>query len=348
MNIVRLEETTYDEYCALVKKWYRKEDFCLIGKCTVCGKDFKKKYCQEHTFSLCSTCATKAGIIKKNGSFENGMKKRQEKYKKTCLEKYGVDCAFKSKDVSEKIKSTFSKKYGDGITNPSQVKEIRDKVKATFLEKYGNEEYLGTKDCLDKTKQTSIEKYGTESPNSSELVKKHKEESCLEKYGVTNPNKLSSIQEKISKTCLEKYGRRWNVYKYYYDDKRFDSSWELKLYLYLKDKNINFVFHPVEYITEYFIDGVKHVYEPDFLIEDKLYEIKGSHFFDKNGELIDVYNDKHFLFEKQQCMEKLGVIILTENSNLLKKAFEYFKSLNLEIDSFKRKNGTDNNFTANN
>lgn len=338
MKIIEIDDYSYFEYKELLKIFRRtNEDFILHGKCSMCGKDFKKKYAKEENFSLCKGCSSKNGMILKSGSIEAATKKRLEKTKQTCLKKYGCEYSFQSKDTKDKIKRTFVERYGDGVTNPSQVKEFRDKVKQTFLNKYGDEEFLRTKICKDKTEQTSIEKYGTKSPNSSNFVKENKKQSCLKKYGVTNPNKLKTIQDKVSKTCFEKYGRRWNVYKYYYDENRFDSSYELILYIYLKKINANFKFHPIEYFSEYYINGQKHVYEPDFLIDGKLFEIKGSHFFDENGNLIDIYGDKHLLKEKQNHMNSLNVNIITERSELMVKAFEYFKSLNLSLDSFKKK-----------
>lgn len=62
---------------------------------------------------------------------------------------------------------------------------------------------------------------------------------------------------------------------------------------------------------EYEYDGKKHIYQPDFLINGKIYEVKGDQFFE-DDKMINPY-DRTFdgLFEsKHQCMLNNGVIIL--------------------------------------
>jgi hypothetical protein len=50
----------------------------------------------------------------------------REKYKKTCLKKYGVEYSLQSSKIKEKGKNTCLKKYG--VEHPSQYKEIHDKI----------------------------------------------------------------------------------------------------------------------------------------------------------------------------------------------------------------------------
>lgn len=89
-----------------------------------------------------------------------------------------------------------------------------------------------------------------------------------------------------------------------------------------------------------------YFYEPDFLIEGQLYEVKGSHFFNEEGRLIDIYKDKSVMIEKQNAMKDVNII--TEDSELLKNAFKYFDTLKIDIKDFRRNNGKDNDFTTNN
>lgn len=335
---INTKDYSYQEYLKLYNKArYRKSKLIIHGICKECGKAFTKSRVSEEGYYFCANCMSKHTKVNKYGSIENAEKLRLEKTRISNLEKYGCECPFQSETVKEKIKDTLTKKYGNGkkIENPSQIKEIKEKIKKTNLEKYGSEYYLASEDRKNKTKIVSLEKYGCESPNSSDIVKKHKKESYLKHYGVDNPNKVQEVREKIIDTCINKYGRIWNVYKYYYDGLRFDSSWEVKLYIFLKDKNYEFIYHPIDKIKDYYVDGKKHYYEPDFLINGELYEIKGSHFFNDNGELIDIYKDRKVLSEKQKAME--GVHILTENSELLKLAFEYFNTLNINIKELKKK-----------
>lgn len=79
-----------------------------------------------------------------------------------------------------------------------------------------------------------------------------------------------------------------------------------------------------------------HKYFPDFLINDKIYEIKGDQFFNENNELIDPYNNK-VLIEKFECMMQNNVIILRETdlSPILKYINEKYGKNYLK--QFKRK-----------
>lgn len=270
-------------------------------------------------------------IIEKYGSLENFNELKMKKTKETNLKKYGVEYATQSEIMKEHTKNTLKSRYGDNIENVSQIEEFKKKKKQTNLIKYGSEEYLGTKDCKEKTKQTSLLKYGVESPNSSDVVKQHKAESSLAKYGVDNINKLEWVRDKIRKTCIEKYGKQWNQYKFEYDNNKFDSSWELIYYIYLKDNKIDFIFHPKTNIT-YEIDGKVHSYEPDFLINGELVEIKGDHFFNEKGELINPYNKNELLIEKQNCMIANNVKILKKDD--LFDAFEHFEQNAYDLNDY--------------
>lgn len=171
-------------------------------------------------------------------------------------------------------------------------------------------------------------------PNKAEVVKEHKRKSCLEKYGVDNPNKIPEVREKIRKTCYERFGQYWNHQydRYCYDGKVFDSSWELKYYTYLKKSGKNFKYHPnlgIKYIGE---DGKEHLYEPDFLIDGKIFEIKGDHFF-KEGVLVNPYDNFKPQIKKQECMKKNNVIILKQKD--LKEAFEFFDKEGYLLEDYK-------------
>ena len=60
-----------------------------------------------------------------------------KKFKNTCLEKYGTECASKNKIIREKIKLTILEKYG--VEYASQNKNIREKIKNTNLKNWGVE-----------------------------------------------------------------------------------------------------------------------------------------------------------------------------------------------------------------
>ena len=163
---------------------------------------------------------------------------RLNKYKKTCLEKYGVEYAQQSNEVKDKAKQTCLEKYGvehytnrekskqtclekygvESNLNIPEIKEkckesriknkdkIKEKSKQTCLEKYGVEYSLQSKQVREKSKQTCLEKYGVEYSAQADVVKDKIKQTCLEKYGVTNGGCSEQALEKIKQTCLKRYG----------------------------------------------------------------------------------------------------------------------------------------------
>ena len=125
---------------------------------------------------------------------------RLNKYKQTCLEKYGVEYAQQSNKVKDKAKQTCIEKYGvEHYTN-------REKSKQTCLEKYGVESNLNIPEVKEKIKQTCLEKYGVEFFTQADVVKEKIKQTCLEKYGVPNGGCSKESLEKIKQTCLKRYG----------------------------------------------------------------------------------------------------------------------------------------------
>ena len=70
-----------------------------------------------------------------------------------------------------------------------------------------------------------------------------------------------------------------------------------------------------QFIFYYEFDRSKHAYEPDFLIEGHLVEVKGDHFFKENGTMQNPYDhSQDSLYEaKHQCMVENGVEIWRAN-----------------------------------
>lgn len=259
-----------------------------------------------------------------------------EKTKETNQKKYGKDWQTQSKLVQAKIEETSLKRYG--TKRPSQVEAIKEKTKEHNLAVWGCEGTSQNEIVRAKQKKTCLERYGTENPLSNKEIQQkaiaRSKKSCIEKYGVTSVFKLPNIRKKAEQTCLEKYGAKnymqslerkvrfeqyclenWGVRnpfqvrrfrqkaakKYVYDQIGFDSSWELALWIYAKDHNEEIVREPCKF--EYFFNGVKHYYFPDFLYKTNLIEIKGNQFFDKSGKMVCPYNHNlDMLTEaKHQC-----------------------------------------------
>ena len=103
-------------------------------------------------------------------------------------------------------------------------------------------------------------------------------------------------------------------------DLTFDSKWELAVFEHCKDRGLAVVYCP-DIKIPYESNGVKHIYQPDFLIEGRLYEVKGDQFFRKDGTMFCPYRKKGQTDEeyrlicdiyeaKHQCMLANGVRIL--------------------------------------
>lgn len=106
-----------------------------------------------------------------------GIKKRNETYKRKFKEKYGVD-------------------------NPQQLKDIQEKTKKTSEEKYGGIGYTSSYAC--KCNEKTKERYGDSNPMKTERGKQNFRQSILKKQGVDNPLKDPEIAKKVSETMKEK------------------------------------------------------------------------------------------------------------------------------------------------
>jgi len=120
--------------------------------CKNCEKSF------ETTPSLKRDFCTNGCAQKYKGKDKGWLDKR----KKTCLEKYGTEVAFKSVEVQKTYKENLLKKYG--VENPFAFKEFRDKSKITNKERYGVEFASQNKDIANKIKNTLI---GREFPRNN-------------------------------------------------------------------------------------------------------------------------------------------------------------------------------------
>lgn len=104
----------------------------------------------------------------------------------------------------------------------------------------------------------------------------------------------------------------------------FDSKWEFKVYDFLIENKLLFEYQPAISIP-YYCEGTKHYYHPDFLVNGRIYEVKGDHFFkvDESGKEVMInpyrdpeWSDERYAYEcakyeaKHQCMINNGVVIL--------------------------------------
>lgn len=306
----------------------------IIFNCKCCNKTVKKQIRSFKNVLLCTKCLTKQTNLKRYGvEYPAQNKDIHEKQIKTFKKHYN-DINFKNNLIAKR-KNTLLKKYNNENYNNVEKREItkllkynnknynnREKFIKTTIEKY-NGVGFGSEIIKNKIKQTNIINHNnSEYRNTDKMI-----ETAIKNGGIGTSRK--TILEKIKNTMLEKYGKdhnwkipefRKNNYnkKYFYDNVYFDSSWELAYYIWLKDHNIDFEYHPKIYL-KYDFNGKEHYYEPDFKVNNELIEIKGPHFFNEKGEFINPYNKNlNELYKvKYQCMLKNNVKIIVDISKVI-------------------------------
>lgn len=163
----------------------------------------------------------------------------RDKYKETCLDKYGVDCYCKTNDFIDKRKSTYQQNYG--VDSPAKAEAVRKKMQNTCFERYGVTHNWASKDKKLNGRATMLRKYGDE-----------------------QPLRLKQFIQKISKArkCVAS------------DGTELDSHYELYVYEWCLRNNKKVERNiPIKYQ----FNGSNHTTFIDFKIDDKLYEVKGGH-----------------------------------------------------------------------
>ena len=157
-NIINSLNIYFPNSTSIYESIYRlKHDIFDIPNCPICGNKLiflksKNRY-QNH---CSSSCATKDPNV-------------QEKLKNTKLERYN-DPHFTN---VEKYKKTCLHKYGKAFFIGSE--EFIKKSQLTKLHKYGHINYVDKEKC----RKTCLEKYGNFGKNSKKI-----QETCLNRYGV--------------------------------------------------------------------------------------------------------------------------------------------------------------------
>lgn len=299
--------------------------------------DKKKKTCFERygNPNYRNRMKAKQTYIKHYG-VDNNMKsdKGKSEYKAAIQEKYGKDWMTQTKRFQDKAKETWMEKYG--VNNPTKSKEVVDGIQERFLKKHGVKNPMQIEENKDKIKKTCLEKYGVAYGFQFEPIKEKSHQTCLERYGTKYPTQNIEVKEKLKKSLKAWHANNTRPFKilYKYDGRKFDSSWELYYYIWLKDNDIDFEFQPKTALS-FLFNGEVHFYHPDFLVKGHLVEIKGDQFFKKDGTMCCPWRyskwsdaDKEIvdsLYEaKHQCMKNNGVRILKGVD--LEEAFRYIES----------------------
>ena len=245
----------------------------------------------------------------------------------------------------DKARSTSVNRYG--VVNPMCLREVQEKAKKTCLRNNGVEYPMQSKIIKSIAEQTNEKLYGGKSPACSKRVIEKMQETCEQKFGVKSFSQTKEFHQK----CHKKYTNDK------YPGMTFGSSWEFKVYDFLKEHRIEFKYQlePIPY--EY--DDNTYYYIPDFLVNGRIYEVKGDNFFRINESTgkEEMYkpwrrtewSDEYYQWlcdkeeAKHQCMLSHNVIILRESDimNLTKRLAMFKLSENIQATADKQVAGTD-------
>ena len=225
-----------------------------------------------------------------------------EKMIKTKQQKKKDDPMYQKK-INAKISATSMKNYG--VHWHTQADVVKQHIKETNLKNRGFEYALQDPKVRRKSIKTSNILYGVDFPSQSKEFRNHVEQTNIKNYGYAYPMQNPEYRKQTQK-------------KYTYDGFSFDSQPEIAIYIWCKDNNIKFEYQP-KITFEYEFNGKIHIYEPDFLIEKTLIEIKGDYFFKEDGTMQNPYDhSQDELYEaKHQCMIKNNVKILKSKDYLI-------------------------------
>lgn len=233
----------------------------------------------------------------------------------TVKQRYGVDSVLKSLDVQDKIHKTCVKRFG--VPHPLQDSSILAKTAETMIMRHGVVNSMKLPYVREKSRKTIRARYGVDSPLQSPVIRKKAEATRMERYGFAYPAQDARVMDRI----VEKRIRNMRLEnRPMADGLVFDSGWELKFYQFCKSKGMDVEYHPC--CLEYFFEGKPHRYYPDFRVGDRLYEIKGDCFINKDGTWRSPFrrdgsSDDEYAAEcaqmeaKRQCLMANGVVIIS-------------------------------------
>lgn len=242
-----------------------------------------------------------------------------KKRENTFYEKYGVYHALQKEEFLKAAQNTNLIRYG--YTSYSKTEMFKDMIKNYMKD---NKEHI-----MLNLKLTILNKYGYENISSVPAIKELKKEiynnkSDDEKYAII----LKSQETQYKKYngllwCQTNLGHKYHRKTIIFNGIAFDSKDELNIYKYCFENNIPCIYQPDNEILFYKgVDNKIHAYHPDFKIKGILFEIKGSHFFNTNGELYCPFareKDDIIIRDgnaklKQELMNKNNIIIIKDGN----------------------------------
>lgn len=151
----------------------KNQKYCMeqhYNTCENCGNRFKVKTGPRSAKACSAHCATVLGHTDES----------QEKRRRNSLEEWGVETPLQAEEVKRKIKKTLDEnpdkdyrigtsnfdgvlkaKYGEEVTNASQIDEVKERKSETVREHYGVDNPMQSPIVKAKVAETNMERYGT-------------------------------------------------------------------------------------------------------------------------------------------------------------------------------------------
>jgi hypothetical protein len=282
--------------------------------CEQCNKQIEiknvERLLKKYGKILCHTCINNNTFIRKYGTIKNAQKALQEIRKAKMLEKYGVENPSQIKEIREKTNKSIQKVQ----------KQRMSTLKENNIKKFGVEFTFQRPEVINNIKKSLIKKYGVDSPLKCRTILKKAEQTCQNRYGVTNIMKDNTIKNKVifagwhNKTENEKHqilSKRRKRYEF--DNEKFDSTWEIKVWKYCKENNIQIEKGPTVILS----NGKYH--NIDFKIKNKLCEVKSSYFFKIQSsikEKIQYYKENNVIIITDKELDNLNIISIDDLKQL--------------------------------
>ncbi len=124
----------------------------------------------------------------------------------TNRKKYGHVCNLHSEKGHKQVLNSLKKRYGDSITNISQIQFVKEKKIQTCKSNFGVNHPMQSPHIMKKSKETCMKKYGVERACQDEEIKKRIYETKFTKDPITGLSSHDMAIKKIKRTLLKRYG----------------------------------------------------------------------------------------------------------------------------------------------
>ena len=209
-NIINLHNKNFGEISWSQKLYNFNYNIIEQPKCLECNKFVKfHRYSTGYRKFCSNNCGLKSKITKdkrdktKQRKYGDVNYNNREKFKKTCLDKFGETSPMKNIDVMNKSIKTNIFRYNN--KTPLLNKYVKDKIKKTKILKYGDVNYNNR----EKFKKTCLDKFGETSPIKNINVMNKLIKTNLIKYGVENVFQSKLIIKKIKEINNKRFKNKW-------------------------------------------------------------------------------------------------------------------------------------------